>query len=112
MMLIGGKKIKTDRVTYLIDPVWVWVCKMNAPRRKTIPGRFATGTIKFPKEIHKEYIEIVLLQMMRDACLDPAIIYAYETTLYWITDNNWMTYTKPQLAAWDKALSDFTNRNR
>ena len=59
--------------------------------------------LSLPKEIPLERIEIHIIDSMKVFGVDPAVISAYETTLFWLTKSSERTFTKAQLATWDKA---------
>lgn len=87
-------------------------------RVKYVDGRFATGMLKLTGATHSEIIELIIVQAMESFGIDPAVIYAYETTLLWITDNNLKdslgrsNFSQRQLDAWEKAQVQYYLRQK
>ena len=67
---------------------------------------------------HTELIELILIQEMIKFGIDPAVIYAFEKTLLWITDDNQKdfigrnNFSKELVAAWANAQVEFHKRNK
>ena len=87
-------------------------------RVKYINGKFATGMLKLPGATHGEIVELILVQEMESSGIDPAVIYAYEKTLLWITEKNLRdnlgrsNFSKKQLDAWEKAQVQYYLRQK
>lgn len=76
--------------------------------RVYIDKKFASsGMISLPHQMPHEHVEILMIKAMRTFGVNPAAIYAYEKTLYWVTEDNYKTLSKKIIAQWDKALDDF-----
>jgi hypothetical protein len=79
--------------------------------RKVIPEKFTNGKmVKLPHEMPLEHVEVVMISLLQEAGVDPAVVYAFETTTLWITKANERTYTKRQLARWDEAVAEFSRK--
>jgi hypothetical protein len=85
---------------------------------KYIDRIFVGGLLSLPRELPTELIELRLVQEMHKAGLDPSVIYAYEKTLLWITEDNVKdflgrpNFTKKTLDAWEKAQEEYRCQNQ
>jgi hypothetical protein len=56
---------------------------------------------------HPEQVEHMTVQAMREARLDPALIYAYEKTGRLVTEDNQQLLSEADLAEWDAAIEEY-----
>jgi hypothetical protein len=61
---------------------------------------------------HPEQVEHLTVQAMKDAGLDPAIIYAYEKTGRLVTEVNQQLLSEADLAEWDAAIEEYEAKHR
>ena len=55
---------------------------------------------------HPEQVEHLTVQAMKQAGIDPAIIYAYEKTGRFVTEDNQHLLSEADLAEWNAAIED------
>ena len=56
---------------------------------------------------HMEHIEAAMVDLMKQAGIDPALIYAYEKTGRIVTEENKNKLTDAELAEWDEAVDEY-----
>ena len=56
---------------------------------------------------HQEVVEHVMVEGMKQAGLDPAIIYAFEKTGLFVTEGNQHLISDVDLEKWDKAITEY-----
>src|SRR6266849_6810385 len=61
---------------------------------------------------HPEHVEHMTVQAMKEAGIDPAIIYAYEKTGRLVTDDNQHLLSEADLAEWDDAIEEYEAKHR
>jgi hypothetical protein len=61
---------------------------------------------------HPEQIEHMMVEDLKAAGLDPALIYAYEKTGRLVTEANQQLLSEADLAEWDAAVKDYERKHR
>jgi hypothetical protein len=61
----------------------------------------------FPNLPHAEHLEHIMVEGMKEAGIDPAIIYAFEKTGRLVTDDNQRLLSEADLAEWDAAIEEY-----
>jgi hypothetical protein len=61
---------------------------------------------------HQEHLEAMMVEDMKAAGLDPAIIYAFEQTGLLVTEENRRLIPDEDLAAWDAAIDEYEDKHR
>ncbi len=61
---------------------------------------------------HPEHLEHEMVQAMKAAGLDPAIIYAYEQTGLLVTEQNQHLIPDKDLDEWDAAIAEYEEKHR
>lgn len=80
--------------------------------RKYISSKFASeGMLKLPREIPGELIDLYLLKELKRFGEDASVIYAFEQTSLWVTKQYECTFTKAQLAKWDRAIERYSSQD-
>lgn len=81
------------------------------PPRKYIPESFTIGgMVKLSHEMPLEHVEMVMLSLLKKAQVNPAVVFAFETTALWVTKANERSHTKRQLEKWDQAVVEFSRK--
>jgi hypothetical protein len=65
----------------------------------------------FPDPPHPEHLEHLIVEAMRRADVDPAMIYAFEQTGVLVTEFNQHTLADEELLAWQDAIDEYEDRN-
>jgi hypothetical protein len=65
----------------------------------------------FPDLPHPEHLEAMMVEDMRRAGLDPAVIYAFEQTGLLVTEQNQHLISATDLAEWDTAIAEYEDRH-
>src|SRR5262245_18667880 len=61
---------------------------------------------------HPEQVEHLTVQAMKEAGIDPAVIYAYEQTGRLVTEDNQHLLSQADLAEWDAAIEEYQAKHR
>jgi hypothetical protein len=61
---------------------------------------------------HPEQVEHLTVQAMKEAGIDPALIYAYEQTGRLVTEDNRRLLSEADLAEWDAAIEEYQMKRR
>jgi hypothetical protein len=61
---------------------------------------------------HPEQVEHLTVQAMKEAGIDPALIYAYEQTGRLVTEDNRRLLSEADLAEWDAPIEEYEPRHR
>jgi hypothetical protein len=61
---------------------------------------------------HPEHLEHMAIETMKEAGLDPAIIYAYEKTGRLVTEDNQHLLSDADLDEWDAAIAEYETKHR
>ncbi|MGE3805870.1 MAG: SEC-C metal-binding domain-containing protein [Gemmataceae bacterium] len=61
--------------------------------------------------LHPEYIEAMTSQVMKDAGLDPALIYAFEKTGRLVTECNQHLLSDADLDEWNAAIEEYESKH-
>src|SRR5262249_26595880 len=61
---------------------------------------------------HSEQVEHITVQAMKEAGIDPAIIYAYEKTGRLVTQDNQQLLSEADLAEWEAAIEEYEMKRR
>lgn len=64
----------------------------------------------FPDMPHPEHVEHEMVEMMKQANIDPAKIYAFEKTGRIVTEENQDTLTEADLMEWEAAIDEYKER--
>jgi hypothetical protein len=66
----------------------------------------------FPDLPHPERLEAMIVEDMKAASLDPALVYAFEKTGLLVTQQNQHLIPDADLAQWDAAIEEYQARHR
>src|SRR5262249_24490894 len=66
----------------------------------------------FPDLPHPEHLEAMMVEDMKAAGLDPALIYAFEKTGLLVTDMNEHLIPEKDLVEWDAAIEEYDRKHR
>jgi hypothetical protein len=66
----------------------------------------------FPDLPHPEHLEAMMVEDMKAAGLDPAVIYAFEKTGLLVTEQNQHLISDKDLAGWDAAIEEYETKHR
>jgi hypothetical protein len=66
----------------------------------------------FPDLPHPEHLEAMIVEAMRAAGLDPALIYAFEKTGLLVTEQNQHLIPENDLAELDAAIEEYDRKHR
>lgn len=61
---------------------------------------------------HPEHVEAMMVEDMRAAGIDPAIIFAFEKTGRLVTEDNQHLIPEKDLAEWDAAVREYEEKHR
>ena len=61
---------------------------------------------------HPEHLEHMMVEDMKAAGLDPAVVYAFEKTGLLVTEQNQHLIPETDLAAWDAAIEEYERKHR
>src|SRR5262245_29828335 len=70
------------------------------------------GDPLFPDMPHPEHLEAMMVEDMKAAGLDPALIYAFEKTGLLVTEQNQHLIPENDLAGWDAAIEEYQRKHR
>ena len=65
-----------------------------------------------PELPHPEHLEAMIVEGMKAAGLDPALVYAFEKTGLLVTGQNRHLIPDADLAGWDAATEEFEAKHR
>jgi hypothetical protein len=65
-----------------------------------------------PELPHPEHLEAMIVEGMKAAGLDPALVYAFEKTGLLVTQPNQQRIPDADLARWQAAIEEFEARHR
>jgi hypothetical protein len=66
----------------------------------------------FPDLPHPEHLEAMMVEDMKAAGLDPALIYAFEKTGLFVTERNQNLIPDEDQAEWDAAIEEYERKKR
>lgn len=73
--------------------------------------------LSLPKQLPGELVELYIMEQMKRANIPPEVIYAFENTLLWITDDNLKdsirrpNFSISDLEAWASAQEKYRKLN-
>jgi hypothetical protein len=70
------------------------------------------GDPLFPDMPHPEHLEAMMVEDMKAAGLDPALIYAFEKTGLLVTEQDHHLIPENDLAEWDAAIQEYHRKHR
>ena len=97
--------VAADSLTRLLE---LWQRQTEAFRAKRGQQRPQADTM-IPASPHPEHVEYMLVQEMKRANIDPAVIHAFEQTGILVTELNQHTLSEQQLALWQEAIDEYRN---
>jgi hypothetical protein len=75
--------------------------------RENYAGELSREEAMFPDPPHPEHLEHLLVEEMKSAGDDPAVIYAFEKTGLLVTEFNYDALSEADLAAWQAAIEEY-----
>lgn len=70
------------------------------------------GDLLFPDMPHPEHLEAMMVEGMKEAGMDPAIIYAFEKTGLLVTEQNQHLISEEDLAEWGAAIDEYERKRK
>jgi tetratricopeptide (TPR) repeat protein len=100
-----------DGTVYKSTPMSPEVREVLEQQRQAFVAKYGRepgpGDLLFPDMPHPEHLEAMMVEDMKAAGLNPAFIYAFETTGLLVTEQNKHLIPDEDLAEWDAAIEEY-----
>ena len=89
----------------------MWAPRLH-PRQHPLCEPALGLALLFPDMPHPEHLEAMMVEDMKAAGLDPALIHTFEKTGLLVTEQNHRLIPENDLAEWDAAIQEYRRKHR